>query len=138
MEQVIEESTARQNFNMLLLTIFAATACCCLHRIYGLMAYSVQQRTTGDRHSHRAGSGSRTCCAGDSCKACAWRASDGDRAGRCVRAYAGARGLLFNVKATTHSHSRGGRDTGRGRRHRDLHPGARATRIDQVIALRYE
>ena len=46
MEQVISDSTARQNFNMLLLTIFAGTALLLAALgIYGLMSYSVQQRT---------------------------------------------------------------------------------------------
>jgi putative ABC transport system permease protein len=46
MEQVISESTARSNFNMLLLTIFAGAALLLAALgIYGLMSYSVEQRT---------------------------------------------------------------------------------------------
>jgi len=46
MEQVISDSTARQNFNMLLLTIFAGAALLLAALgIYGLMSYSVEQRT---------------------------------------------------------------------------------------------
>jgi putative ABC transport system permease protein len=46
MEEVVVQSTAREDFNMLLLTIFGTAALVLAAiGIYGLMAYSAQQRT---------------------------------------------------------------------------------------------
>jgi predicted permease len=46
MEQVISDTVARQNFNMVLLTVFAGIALLLASiGIYGLMAYSVERRT---------------------------------------------------------------------------------------------
>jgi ABC-type antimicrobial peptide transport system permease subunit len=46
MEEVVSRSTSRQRFNMLLMTVFGSSALILAAiGVYGLMAYSVQQRT---------------------------------------------------------------------------------------------
>jgi ABC-type antimicrobial peptide transport system permease subunit len=46
MDEVISRSTSRQRFNMLLMTVFGGSALLLAAiGVYGLMAYSVQQRT---------------------------------------------------------------------------------------------
>ena len=61
MDEIVSRSTSRQRFNMLLMTVFGSAALfLAAIGIYGLMAYSVQQRTQeiGIRLALGAGTGS--------------------------------------------------------------------------------
>ena len=141
MDQVTVESTARTNFNMILLSIFAGVALLLAAiGIYGLMAYSVQQRTheigirmaLGARASNVLSlvlwEGLRLAAAGialgvlgatwltQAIKSLLFRVSPNDP---LTLAFVGAL-LLFVAAAATYV------------------PARRATKVDPIVALRYE
>jgi predicted permease len=141
MEKVISESTARQNFNMLLLTIFAGAALLLAAiGIYGLMSYSVQQRTQEIGIRIALGAGSRDMLR--MVVAQGLRLSGIGIAIGLAAAFGLTRllsSLLFGVKATdpvafgavvATLAAAAGIAT--------YIPARRATRIDPVVALRYE
>ena len=141
MEQVMAESTARQNFNMLLLSIFAGMALLLAAiGIYGLMSYSVQQRTQeiGIRMALGAG---RSEMLRLMMLQGLWLAGIGVTLGAAA-AYGLTRllaGLLFGVKAGDPlTFSTVSLALVAVAMLASFIPARRATRIDPIVALRYE
>ena len=141
MDEVVTSSTSRQRFNMLLMTVFGGAALfLAAIGIYGLMAYSVQQRTQEIGIRLALGAGSRPCAQDGGLSGHAPRAGRSvDRHRRRVRPDSRLATFLFGVKE------------------RDLAvfiavpvvltvvsliavwlPARRAAKVDPVIALRTE
>jgi len=141
MEQVISESTARQNFNMLLLTIFAGLALVLAAiGIYGLMSYSVEQRLQelGIRMALGAGGGQMLkLVVGQGMKLTGIGALVGLAAAfGLTRVLAG---LLFGVKSTDPlTYAAVTLILCAVALLACLIPALRASKIDPIIALRYE
>jgi putative ABC transport system permease protein len=141
MEQVVSESTARQNFNMLLLTIFAGLALVLAAiGIYGLMSYSVEQRLQelGIRMALGAGGGQMLkLVVGQGMKLTAIGAVVG-----LAAAFGLARllaSLLFGVKTTDPlTYAAVALILCAVALLACLIPALRASKIDPIIALRYE
>ena len=141
MERVLSDSTARENFNMMLLSVFAAVALLLAAiGIYGLMSYAVQQRTQeiGIRMALGAGRGQMMrLIMGQGMRLAAVGIVIGLAAAYGLTRFLA--GLLFNVKATDpltfavvaailSAVALGAA----------FIPAHRATRIDPVLALRQE
>jgi putative ABC transport system permease protein len=141
MEQVMTESTARQNFNMLLLSIFAGMALLLAAiGIYGLMSYSVQQRTQEIGIRMALGAGRREMLRLVMVQGL-WLAGIGVVLGAAA-AYGLTRllaGLLFGVKAGDPlTFAAVSMALVAVAMLASFVPAQRATRIDPIIALRYE
>ena len=141
MDQVISESTARQNFNMLLLTIFAGLALLLAAiGIYGLMSYTVEQRTQ-ELGIRMALGASR----GDMLKLVVRQGmllagiGVGDRPRRLFRPQPLLGEFAFRRQSHRSRHLRGGhRDLDFGRAARHIYSRSKGDQIDPMIALRYE
>lgn len=141
MVQVVSESTARQNFNMLLLTIFAILALSLAAiGIYGLMSYTVEQRTQEFGVRLALGAGARQMLATIVGQGMIL-AGIGLVIGLAA-AYGLTRllsGLLFGVKATDPlTYVSVAATLSIVAFLATFIPARRATKIDPVIALRYE
>jgi ABC-type antimicrobial peptide transport system permease subunit len=141
MNQVIAQSTARDNFNVLLLTVFAGVALMLAAvGIYGLMSYAVQQRTQefGIRMALGADRGNiMSMVLGHSMKL----AAIGTLVGLAA-AYGLTRllaGLLFGVKSTDPlTYGMVAVTLAAIALFAAFVPARRATRVDPMLALRHE
>jgi len=141
MERVMSDSTARENFNMMLLSVFAAVALLLAAiGIYGLMSYAVQQRTQeiGIRMALGAGRGQMMrLIMGQGMRLAAVGIVIGLAAAYGLTRFLA--GLLFNVKATDPwTFAMVAAILSAVALGAAFIPAHRATRIDPVLALRQE
>ena len=141
MEQVVSRSIADRRFSMLLLGLFAALALVLAALgIYGVISYTVAQRTARDRHPHGARGGANRCTEGCRCPGRAPRGGrPGHRAGCRLRAHPPDGGMLYGVRAGDPLTFAGVAAVLAAVALVAIWlPARRATRVAPVVALRYE